>query len=358
VPSGNNPDDNLPHNDRDIVFMPRLALLLTGLLLCPTVLAQTAEPVSVDARPFSEVALPDRGTAPASVIAPNDSRIAAEVTARIARIHAEVGGTVKAGQLLLELDNTDYRLALAQTDAQVKAAQARVALAEQRLQQALSLRNKQFVSNDAVMELQTGVQAAKADHEVAQAQRAVAARNVEKCRIVAPFDGVVLERQAQVGALAVPGTILLRLVDLAPPEIEAHVPTAQADELLQASELFFISQSHRYPARLLRLSPIVDVAARTRIARFMFTGPAAPPGSSGILHWEGASHQLPPELLVQRDQALGVFVVENGRARFKLAPGAQEGRPFVIILPPQTLVITHGQQGLNDGQPVNVQGVR
>jgi RND family efflux transporter MFP subunit len=317
-------------------------------------LAQAAAPVEVDVRPLREVALPDRGTAPASVIAPNDSRIAAEVTARLARVHAEVGSSVRAGQLLLELDATDYRLALAQADAQVTAARARVALAEQRLQQALTLRKKQFVSDDAVLELKTAVQAAEADLEVAQAQRAVAARNVEKCRIVAPFAGVVLERQAQVGAMATPGATLLRLVDLAPPEIEAQVQAIQADELPQATELMFDGQDRRYPVKLLRLSPVVDTAARTRVARLAFTDRAAPAGSSGTLRWLTPGVLLPPELMVKRDRDLGAFVVENGRARFALAPAAQEGRPFAVALSPETPVVVRGHQGLIDGQPVTV----
>ena len=256
--------------------MPRFVLLPVGLLLCFVALAQPAAPVEVGVRPLREVALPDRGTAPANVIAPNDSRIAAEVTARVARVHAEVGSTVKVGQLLLELDAADYRLAQAQADAQVTAARARVALAQQRQQQALTLRKKQFVSDDAVLELKTGVQAAEADLEVARAQQAVAARNVEKCRIVAPFAGVVLERQAQVGATATPGTTLLRLVDLAPPEIEAQVQAIQADALPRASELTFDGQDRRYPVNLLRLSPVVDAAARTRVARLAFANRAAP----------------------------------------------------------------------------------
>jgi RND family efflux transporter MFP subunit len=337
--------------------MSRLALLLAGLFLSANLLiAQTADSVIV--RPFREVALPDTGAAPASIIAPNDSRMAAEVTARVARIHVEVGGKVKAGDLLLELDAADYRLALAQVEAQVSATQARVALAEQRLQQALSLRKKQFVSDDAVLELQTGVQAAEADLAVAQAQRAIAARTVEKCRIVAPFAGVVLERQAQVGALATPGTTLLRLVDLGPPEIEAQVPAAQADELPQARELFFDSQGQHYPARLLRLSPVVEKAARTRLARLAFINETAPAGSSGILRWKSAAALLPAELLVKRGQALGVFVVESDHARFVSAPDAQEGRPFAMSLPPETWVVTHGHQGLTDGQPVAVGGAR
>ncbi|HRD49143.1 MAG: efflux RND transporter periplasmic adaptor subunit [Candidatus Competibacter sp.] len=335
--------------------MPPLALLPVGLILCSLALAQTATPVEVGVQPLREVALPDRGTAPASVIAPNDSRIAAEVTARVARVHAEVGGTVKTGQLLLELDAADYRLALAQADAQVTAARARVALAEQRLQQALTLIKKRFVSDDAVLELKTGVQAAEADLDVAQAQQAVAARNVEKCRIVAPFIGVVLERQAQVGATAAPGTILLRLVDLAAPEIEAQVQATQADELPHATEIVFENQGKPYPARLLRLSPVVDAAARTRVARLAFTGRAAPPaGSSGTLRWLTPDGLLPPDLLVKRDQKLGAFVVESGRARFVPAPTAQEGRPFAVALPPETSMVVRGQQGLNNGQPVTV----
>ena len=332
--------------------MPRFALLPAGLLLCSIALAQSGAPVEVGIRPLREIALPDRGTAPASVMAPNDSRIAAEVTAKVARVHAEVGGTVKAGQPLLELDGADYRLALAQADAQVTAARARVALAEQRQQQALTLRKKQFVSDDAVLELKTGVQAAEADLDVAQAQRAVAARNVEKCRIVAPFAGAVLERQAQVGAMATPGAPLLRLVDLAPPEIEAQVQAGQADELPRATEIVFENQGKPYPARLLRLSPVVDAAARTRVARLAFADRAARAGSSGTLRWLTPGALLPPDLLVKRDQALGAFVAENGRARFVPAPAAQEGRPFSVSLPPETAVVTRGQQGLSDGQAV------
>lgn len=333
--------------------MSRLASALAGFVFCASAGAQTAASVEVGVRPLREIALPDRGTAPASVIAPNDSRIAAEVTARVARVHAEVGGTIKAGHLLLELDTADYRLALAQADAQVTAARARVALAEQRRQQAETLRKKQFASDDAVLELKTAVQAAEADLEVAQAQRAVAARNVEKCRIAAPFGGVVLERQAQVGAMATPGAPLVRLIDLASPEIEAQIQAIQADELPRATELTFEGQSRTYPARLLRLSPVVDPAARTRLARLAFAGPAAPAGSSGTLLWFTPGALLPPELMVKRDQALGVFVAENGRARFMPAPAAQEGRPFPVSLPPETAIVVRGQQGLTDGQPVH-----
>lgn len=338
----------------ECITMSRLFLLIAGLLLGPAALAQGDGPVEVGVRTLREVALPDRGKAPASVVAPNDSRISAEVTAKVMRVQTEVGGTVEAGQLLLELDPADYQLALAQAEARVTAAQARVALAEQRRRQALTLSEKQFTSDDTLMELKTGVQAAEADLDLAEAQRAVAERNVDKCRVLAPFTGAVVERQAQVGAMATPGTPLLRLVDLAPPEIEAQVQAAQADEVPDATEILFETQGRDYPARLLRLSPVVDAAARTRVARLAFAGPAAPAGSTGTLRWLTPGVLLPPELLVKREQGLGAFVVEDGRARFVAAPAAQEGRPFAVAVTPDAQVVVRGQQGLSDGQAVTV----
>jgi multidrug efflux pump subunit AcrA (membrane-fusion protein) len=151
---------------------------------------------------------------------------------------------------------------------------------------------------------------------------------------------------------------LLRLVDLAPPEIEALVPATQADALPDASTLFLDSQGQHYPARLLRLSPVVDKAARTRLARLAFADPdqAAPAGSSGVLRWASPAGRLPAELLVKRGEALGAFIVDQDRARFVPVPAAQEGRPFAIALPPETRVVTEGHQGLTDGQPVIVDG--
>lgn len=310
----------------------------------------------VQAAPLSDLLQAQQGTAPASVLAPNESQLSADVTARVARIHADVGSTVSAGQLLLALDDTDYRLALAQTEARVSAARARVALAEQRLQRARSLAEQRFVSDDEVAALRTELQAAQADVDVAEADRRVAARNVEKCRIVAPFDGVVLARNAQVGNLAAAGTPLLHLIDLAPAEVEAALQVADADALGEARELVFESMGRNYPLRLLRLAPVVDRSARTRVARFGFSAVAAPAGSSGTLRWTLPAQQLPARLMVKRDQALGVFVVEDGQARFVQAPGAAEGRPFRVELPGSALVVTEGQQGLNDGDAVVVAG--
>ena len=83
-----------------------------------------------------------------------------------------------------------------------------MALASQRLERARSLAAQRFVSEDEVAALQTEAQAATADADMAEADRRVAARNVEKCRITAPFDGVVSEFNVAVGDQVTDGAVL------------------------------------------------------------------------------------------------------------------------------------------------------
>lgn len=329
--------------------MSRLPWILGALCWAAVAAAQTT---AVTVKPLNDVARAATGSAAASVLSPNDSVLAAEIAAPVAAVKAEVGSTMKKGQPILLLDATDARLALAQADAQLEAARARAALAEQRFERAQRLKEQQFVSDDEVLAAQTEHRAAVAQRKVAEAAQRVAARGVEKTRILAPFDGVVVERMAQVGALAVPGTPLLRIVDLSPPEIEAHVAAAEADGLADATDLAFEHRGERHPVKLLRLAPVVDAASRTRVARFAFTGEAAPAGSSGTLRWRAPTNQLPAALMVKRDGKLGAFVVRDGVARFVAAPGAQEGRPFAIALPANAQVVVEGQQGLTDGAAV------
>jgi RND family efflux transporter MFP subunit len=343
--------------------MLRLAyLLLPAVLLAPashaqgplTVEAPAASPVVVQAQPATTLLLPASSSAAASVLSPNDATLAAEVTATVARIAADVGAQVERGALLLELDCTDLRLGLAQADAQVAAAKARVALASQRLQRAETLAGKNFVSADELLAISTERQAAEADAQVVQAQRAITARQVDKCRITAPFDAVVMERQAQVGALATPGLPLVRLVDVSSTEVEARLPDAEAGGLEGASRIEFESRGRRFPLELVRISEVIEPSTRSRIARLRFSDAAAAAGTSGTLHWQAPGGRLPARLLVQRNGQLGVFVADQGIARFVPVPGAQAGRPADVAQAPGGLIVVDGQQGLHDGTPIQL----
>lgn len=310
----------------------------------------------IELQPIEALALPDRQTASATVLAPNDALIAAEVAAAVATVHVEAGREVETGALLISLDERDARLGLQQAEAQLKAAQARLTLATQRTERGRSLRAERHISEDELLALETGLDAAKADVDLARAARDAAARQLEKCRVRAPFAGVLLERQAQVGALAAPGTPLLRLVSTAAPEVEAQLAPGAANRLEEGRDFAFVSTGRRYALQLEALSPLLERSARTRLARFAFTGEAAPAGSTGQIEWTTAALLLPAELMVKRGGQLGAFIDQAGAARFVPAPDAQEGRPFRLEVPAGTRVVSQGQQGLNEGDALPVAG--
>jgi RND family efflux transporter MFP subunit len=330
----------------------RAPLILLALLALTGLPAQARNVVEL--RPAAEVALPDRQQASGSALAPHDAVIAAEITAVIAAVHAEAGRSVARGEALISLDERDAKLALAQAQAQLQAAQARLTLAQQRAERGRQLRAEKHISEDELLALETGLQAAQADLALARAARDAAARQVEKTRIQAPFDGVVLERQAQLGALATPGAPLMRLVSTEQAEVEAHIPPDAARDLEVAQEIVFETQGRRYPLRLLSLAPVLERSARTRLARFAFVDDAALAGSTGQVSWTGPRLLLPAELMVKRGGQLGAFIEREGEAQFIAAPTAEEGRPFRLDLPPEARIVTAGQQGLNPGDALPV----
>ncbi|CAN5716509.1 efflux RND transporter periplasmic adaptor subunit [soil metagenome] len=309
----------------------------------------------VAVRALQDFAAPAGGSAAADVIARNDSTLTAEVAAQVARIGADAGARVEAGRVLVELDPADYRLALEQARAQAAAARSRAELAQARLLRGRRLNTEKYVSDDELAALEAEADAARAEARVREAGRAVAERELGKTRIRAPFDGVVLERMAQVGAAVVPGTPLLRIVDLAVPEVETRLQSAQATALERAGDAVLEAGGREWPLRLLRVADAVDATSRTRVARLAFTGEAPAPGTSGTLRWtQQGGWRIPSDLLVRRGEAYGVFVGEDGRARFVPLPGAQPGRGAGTTLPGTSQLVIEGHQALQDGQSVRL----
>lgn len=293
----------------------------------------------------------------ATVISPNDSQLASEVGAVIRTIHADVGASVAAGDLLIELDRRDADLGVQQASAQLSAAEAQLLLAEQRLKRGKELQQRDFLADDELLALDTQVRAAQAERDIRAAGLANAKRQRDKCTIRAPFDGVVQSRNAQVGALAMPGTPLLRLVATGSPEVEAALP----DGLLPSPNNELESETVRYvfqyqsrwlPLQLLRTSQVLEAGSRSRLVRLGFTDLAAPAGSVGTLRIQGQGYALPAGLVIERNSQRGAFVVEGEVMRFRPIEGALPGRSANVDWPATTRVLVEGQLIAEDGQPL------
>lgn len=334
-----------------------LLLLALGLTACSGAddeSGATTEPDSprVVVEPLSAVAARAGGSAAADVVPLNDSTLSAEMAATVRAVHADVGRRVQRGDDLIELDPTDYRLALSQADAQVAAAQAAANQADARLVRARDLHGRKFVSDDDLGVAVTQAEAANAELRIRRSARDITARQLEKTRVVAPFDAVVVQRMAQVGNAVAAGTPLLRLIDLGKPQVEVRLQPDQASQLAAATTITLHLQNQRFALQVLHVADAADPGSRTRVARLGFVDAAPQPGLSGTLHWSQPGFEIASSLLVQRGNGLGLFTVTDARAKWIALPGASSGRAVMADLPADLPVVTFGQQSLQDGDSV------
>jgi len=269
-------------------------------------------------------------------------------------VHVDLGQQVVAGDLLLEFDPADYTLNLEQAEANLASAKAQKTQADSKLERARQLLENQYISPDTLLDRETDVTVWKTQIQAARVAVRIAQRDLEKCRITAPFDGVVTERQAQKGSFIGHGNPLLRVVQIDRFELDAELPAKVADSLTSADTIWFKSQNQVWPLKLLRLSPVIESERRSRRARFGFTGEAPSIGRSGEVVWRVERGLLPSGLVSRRDGVLGIFANNNGVASFVPIPGAQEGRPVVVRLPLDTQIITLGRERLQDGDVLSI----
>jgi RND family efflux transporter MFP subunit len=332
--------------------MPKL--LLFFLLSVLTVPALAAEPLPVHTRAFAELAIYPQYSAPATVVSDNHSRLSAELQARILQIPVRVGDTVPKGALLVQLEQQDFALALAREKAALAAVTAKLDLAKYELQRAVALSKKQAVSEQLLKQREADRDTLLAERQRQQASYQQAQRQVEKTEIRAPFRAVVLERIAQTGELASPGTPLLRIIDVDNLELMAQIQASQADDLQQNPNPSFLYNNQHFPLSLRSITPALDTRARTREVRLRFTGTPPLSGTTGKLVWSSAQRSLPADLISQRNGKLGVFIRDGDKARFVALPQAQTGRPAAAKLAPDTAIIIDGRYRLHDGDTVSL----
>lgn len=296
--------------------------------------------------PLRDVAIYPELTATAQVVSLNESRISAEIAARVERIQVEPGQTVEKGAVLASLDCQNYLLAEASAAAALKSSEARARLAELQLERSKSLQEQKYISASALDTQLAQTEVARAEVELSRSSYETARNSRSKCTLYAPFGAVVMERIAQVGEMLSPGSPVLTMRDLSRIELRADVQEAD-QSITDAKNITFRTQSGNYPVRLTRLSPALSASTRILEARLTFAGPAALTGSTGRISWRTNAIHLPSSVIVRRNGVLGIYVVERDQPRFVALPRAEEGRPAAVTdLPENTLIVVKGQEKL------------
>jgi RND family efflux transporter MFP subunit len=258
-----------------------------------------------------------------------------------------LGQKVTKGQLLARLDAAEIKARLEQ-------AQAGLQQAEREWKRVSSLFEQQAATRSEY-------DAADSRHLVAKAAVAEAQAMMAYVEVLAPFDGVVTKKWADVGDLATPSKPLADIEEPSALQLEADVPEAIASGIQSGSGMAIHADllPSEIAATVSEIAPAADPTSRT--FRVKLNLPANSLLKSGqfarllVPIGESASLWVPTSGVVQRGQMELVFAVENQRARLHLVKTGRsmKGESEILSgLDPGDVVVVEGVEELVDGQPV------
>lgn len=282
-----------------------------------------------------------------TVRAKHRATVEAKLSGRIAQLPVVVGQRITAGELVVRLEAPEINARLEQAEASVEAA-------ERDWKRASALFKQQAATR-------ADYDAAQSRNRVAKGAAAEAEAMMSYLEIVAPFDGVVTKKWADVGDLATPGKPLIAIEDPSALQLEADVPQSLASHVQREACLAarVDGVSGESTGTVSEIAPVADPVSRTFRVKLDL---AAQPGlSSGqfarllVPVGENISLSVPPSAVVLRGQLEMVFVVTNQHAEMHLVKtGKSVGDELEVLsgLHAGDVVVVEGAAQLTDGQPV------
>jgi len=200
-----------------------------------------------------------------TVRAVNAVTLRSTMGAVVTRINALEGATVKAGQVLAQLDADDTRARLQQAQQQSNTAKAQVELAKRQRDNNRALVEKGFISSTALVSSDSNYATALANYEAALAAQQIAKRGLEDAALRAPFSGVVTQRHVKAGERVAVNAPVVDIVDVSQLEVEVLLPIAASSGLKigQTATLNLESQPQPITAKVARINPSIDAGSRS-----------------------------------------------------------------------------------------------
>ena len=180
-------------------------------------------PVAVDVMEIRARDLPLAIELVGSVQPARRARVGAEVPARVVKIVADMGDKVDKGDRLALLDRTNFELARQEAEGNLSMARAGLSKATLTLERVEKLHKKNAIAQNRYDEAQIGHDVAQAKLERAKAAVGIARERLSKTAVIAPFDGWVSHRLAEVGGQVAPGIPVFVIIDLATVKITVAV---------------------------------------------------------------------------------------------------------------------------------------
>jgi membrane fusion protein (multidrug efflux system) len=337
------------------ILLPALFLLHgcgTGRSQTPSASAATAAvPVAVAAVRLAPIAASYAGTA--ALEADHETDVVAKTGGVLLRIDIEEGDTVRAGQVLAELDGAQARLAVDEADATLKKLRSNFARSQE-------LYQRKLLSQKDYDQLRYDLEAQQAVYR----QKLLA---LSWTRITAPIGGVISRRMVKRGNLIQTNQALFHIVDMRPLLAVLHVPERELGRLQPGQTVHLAVDAlgrHDFTGNVLRIAPVVDAASGTfRVTcEFDHDGGVLRPGMFAriaiVYDQRRNALVIPRSAVVEEDGRSTVYVVVHQAARPQAprVPGGR-GQARAAALPPAAVEIVRRvviRTGHGDGDRIEV----
>lgn len=353
-----------------------------------------APPVGVSMVQAQLAAIASSFEAGGVVRARSTAPIASRVMAPVLEVRVRPGDRVRRGAALVTLDSRDMAAnrshaaasvasaseAARAAESDVRSAQAAVGLARATHDRIRTLHEKRSATAQELDQTVSALDAADAQLNGARARLAAASAAKDAAQaasesaevtttyavLTAPFDGLVIERAVDPGAMAVPGVALLTIEDAASFRLDVVLDEARAANVAVSQTVNVeLGDSHApgFWTGQARVSEIarVDPASHSFVVKLDL--PAVPSLRSGVFgraRFDGPARQtlvVPASAAVRRGQLTFVYTVSaDNRAKLQpISPGVQTGERIEVLagLRAGERVIASPPAALTDGAPVS-----
>jgi RND family efflux transporter MFP subunit len=330
--------------------------------------------------------------------------VSSETDGKVRKILADLGDQVRAGQVLIELDNERQQYSLEQQQAalaralaqygasdpqhlpeiertpDVQKARADLVQATQSFERANQLFKRTLISQQALDDAKTALESKQAGYDAAlqtarnlrasiqasEATMKLASRQLRDTEIRAPFDGFVERRLVNLGELVKAPMPVMAIVRLDPLKVTAEMPEKMAPWITAGRPLELHVDAYptrTFSGKVTRISPAVNTSTRAFAFEALVPNPEAllKPGTFARVHVESDRVDdvltLPYAALQYRYGVNRVFVVSGDRLamrelqvgdrmgeRIEIVSGVKEGEPVAVT----------DVDSLNDGDRVSV----